>query len=636
MGTPKRFSGIRDRLSGLAGRMRGADSRSKLAAVRGRLALKLICGFAVVLALTVVIGWLGLNVADKASTTTNQVVHENLNELGDVTEADRLLSRNRESLLEFLIANDPLRRAGLETALADSDRTIEAFIAEEAEGSGAVPDETAVKHKEIVDRLARAWAEYTSRRDSQTLALVATGDIRAARETISGGVGQQYALVESALHQLEALERAAAGAKGVAAQDTLRRGRYQVIAGLAIAAALGLAVAVWLSGRISRSVGAVAGAAEGIAEGDLSRRVDVTTGDEIEAMANAFNSMAERLQAMVEADRAIKDALESAVREYSAFATAVARGDLSVRVATNGSRELSTLTDNLNNMVTGLGTMSNEVLRGAQSLGAAAGQILETVSEQSATVTEQSAAISQTSVTVEQLRASAEQAAQRALEVADQAQESVQVSADGTEVVSEIVRRMEDIKERVEAIAQNILTLSEQTQQISDVTSTVDDISEQSNLLALNATIEAARAGEHGKGFAVVAAEVRNLAEQSKQGTAQVRNILSDIQKATNSAVMATEHGLRVVEDGRGLAHRAGEAIRQLAHTIQSTAQSAKQISAAAQQQSLAVDQIAESMTDINQAAGQFVTGVGESKSAAQGLNDLAHELQALTEQYKV
>ena len=80
--------------------------------------------------------------------------------------------------------------------------------------------------------------------------------------------------------------------------------------------------------------------------------------------------------------------------------------------------------------------------------------------------------------------------------------------------------------------------------------STVNDLAEQSNLLAVNASIEAAKAGEQGKGFAVVAQEVRNLAEQSKQATIQVRSILNDIQKATNAAVMVTEQGSKAVEAG--------------------------------------------------------------------------------------
>jgi methyl-accepting chemotaxis protein len=82
---------------------------------------------------------------------------------------------------------------------------------------------------------------------------------------------------------------------------------------------------------------------------------------------------------------------------------------------------------------------------------------------------------------------------------------------------------------QVQEIARNILALSQQTQLVGDITSTVNDLADQSNMLALNAAIEAAKAGEQGKGFAVVAAEVRNLAEQSKQATAQAQTILSEI-----------------------------------------------------------------------------------------------------------
>jgi methyl-accepting chemotaxis protein len=195
---------------------------------------------------------------------------------------------------------------------------------------------------------------------------------------------------------------------------------------------------------------------------------------------------------------------------------------------------------------------------------------------------------------------------------------------------------MEEIRERVETIAQDILALSEQTQQIGEITATVDDLAEQSNLLALNATIEAARAGEQGRGFAVVAAEVRNLAEQSKQGTGQVRAILSDIQKATNEAVLATEQGIKEVERGRGRAQRAGEVIGQLGGTVRDTAQSAQQIAASAHEQRVAVDQIAVAMREIDQATSQFVSGASGSRSAAENLGDLARQLQTLTERYRV
>jgi methyl-accepting chemotaxis protein len=340
--------------------------------------------------------------------------------------------------------------------------------------------------------------------------------------------------------------------------------------------------------------------------------------------------------AMVALAFLISAAVVRRLRGYSAFAGRVAGGDLTARVAADGAPELRELRGHLNDMAENLRQLSTEVKGGAHSVGAAATEILATVSEQGSSLTEQSAAISQTSATAEELRAAAEHTAGRAREVAERAQAAARASDEGTEVVDGIVAGMEEIRERVEAIAQDILALSEQTQQIGEITATVDDLAEQSNLLALNATIEAARAGEQGRGFAVVAAEVRNLAEQSKQGTGQVRAILSEIQKATNEAVLATEQGIKVVERGRGRAQRAGEVIGQLGDTVRDTAQAAQQIAASAHEQRVAVDQIAVAMREINQATSQFVSGASDSRNAAEGLGDLARELQNLTERYQV
>ena len=81
------------------------------------------------------------------------------------------------------------------------------------------------------------------------------------------------------------------------------------------------------------------------------------------------------------------------------------------------------------------------------------------------------------------------------------------------------------------------------TQAAGDIIASVNDLAEQSNLLSVNASIEAAKAGEHGKGFAVVAQEVKSLAEQSKQAVAQVRTMLGEIQKASQTAVQAAAGG---------------------------------------------------------------------------------------------
>jgi methyl-accepting chemotaxis protein len=202
--------------------------------------------------------------------------------------------------------------------------------------------------------------------------------------------------------------------------------------------------------------------------------------------------------------------------------------------------------------------------------------------------------------------------------------------------VQETIGSMAHIKERVEGIAENILALSEQTQQIGEIIATVNDIAAQSNILALNASVEAARAGEHGKGFAVVAAEVRNLAEQSKQATAQVRAILSDVQNGINATVMATEEGTKVVDAGVGLAAQTREVIVQLAGVIDESAQAAMQMVAGGRQQASGIEQIVLAMQNINQATVQSLASTRQAEKAAQDLNDLAGTLTETVEQYQL
>jgi methyl-accepting chemotaxis protein len=202
--------------------------------------------------------------------------------------------------------------------------------------------------------------------------------------------------------------------------------------------------------------------------------------------------------------------------------------------------------------------------------------------------------------------------------------------------VEEAIASLGEIKGQVEGIAENILALSEQMLQIREIITTVGDIAAQSNILALNASVEAARAGEYGKGFAVVAAEVRSLAEQSKQATAQVTAILRDIQDATNTTVMATEEGTKGVDEGVRLAAWAGEAIRRLAGVIEESAQGATQMVAGGRQQASGVEQMAVAMQSINQATVQNLASTREAEKAARELNDLARSLTEIVEQYQL
>ena len=336
------------------------------------------------------------------------------------------------------------------------------------------------------------------------------------------------------------------------------------------------------------------------------------------------------------AERDSREVLQAAVRNYSLFAARVADGDLTATVAAARSDDLGELSTSLNTMVGGLAEISGQIQGGVQEIAASTEQILSSVSRHTASAAQQSAAISETSATINELRSAADDTAQRARDVAHQAGESVHVSDEGDEAVAAIASAMGEIRSRVDGMAEEILTLSDRTLQIGVITQTVNELADRSKLLALNASIEAARAGEHGRGFAVVAEQVRGLAEQSKAATAQVETILSDVKEASSAAVAASAQGTKVVDEGLRLTARAGEGIRSLSDTIRAASHAAEQIAASAHQQSVGMDQIAEAMSDIDAGTSQFLEGARQSQLAAEGLNDFAAKLTALTERYRV
>jgi methyl-accepting chemotaxis protein len=164
----------------------------------------------------------------------------------------------------------------------------------------------------------------------------------------------------------------------------------------------------------------------------------------------------------------------------------------------------------------------------------------------------------------------------------------------------------------------------------------VSELADQSNLLALNAAIEAARAGEQGKSFAVVAQHVRDLAERAKAATEQVREILSEIQKATNAAVLVTEEGTKGVETGAKLAGQAGQVIHRIAAEVETGAQANVQMAAAAQQQTAGMEQIGQAMGSIQQATSQALASTRQAERAAQDLHTLAQSLQRTIAAYRL
>jgi methyl-accepting chemotaxis protein len=392
---------------------------------------------------------------------------------------------------------------------------------------------------------------------------------------------------------------------------------YTIILGTSAAVVLLILTGLLIARNISVPLRAISGAATKIAAGELT--VNVSSNgrtDEVGVLAKTFSRMTTSLQ------------------EMATVAGQIAAGDLRVQVKPQSERDV--LGNAFFAMVQNLRQATSELSEGVNVLASSCSEILASTSQVASGVAEIGTAIAETASTIEEVKQTAHVSSQKAKSVSEIAQRATQTAQEGKRSVEATLEGMKRIQAQMGSIAESVVKLSEQSQAIGEIIATVNDLADQSNLLAVNAAIEAAKAGEHGRGFAVVAQEVKNLAEQSKQATKQVRGILGDIQKATSAAVLATEQGDKAVDAGVKQSTEAGESIRLLADGIIESARTAMQIAASSQQQLIGTDQVAIAMENIREASLQNVAGTKQAEAAAQSLHELGQRLKRLAGQYAV
>lgn len=393
---------------------------------------------------------------------------------------------------------------------------------------------------------------------------------------------------------------------------------------------VGVLLAFLLARLIARPIERLHATAEEIAAGHLDRRAPEGGPSELASLAAAINAMAQALQSRIEGEQTARAAIERTVTDYGRFAERVAAGDFSAEVAVDNAGDLERLGHGLNAMSRALGLLVGEIKAATAQLGSATAEILAATSQQAAATTEEAAAVRQMAASVHELRQAGESVARRTQTVLDMAQKTEAIAETGLQSVEEAIRSTETGRQRLETLAERVMGFSERTHEIAEINATVGELAEKSNLLAVNASIEAAKAGEAGRGFAVVANEVKELAEQSKAATAQVRRIIADIQRSAQAAVIAAEQHAKAADATVTTSRQSGAAISSLAGRITEASQAARQNLVAAEQQQAGIEQIALAVDNIEASSAQTVSATTQVEQSARSLHDLALTLEAI------
>jgi len=329
---------------------------------------------------------------------------------------------------------------------------------------------------------------------------------------------------------------------------------------------------------------------------------------------------------------AIKRRLAQAIQ----VASAIAAGRLDAKIDTGNQDEIGALLRALDDMQTQLRQMIVEIKSGAQQLLEMASSVAGTSDKLSVAARDQSQSAGSMAAAVEELTVSITHVASNASEAHGISSDSGKQSVEGGEVLKRTLVNVEQIATTVQASAAEVDELGRSIDEISTIVNVIKSIADQTNLLALNAAIEAARAGEHGPGFAVVADEVRQLAQRTASSTSEIGQMIAKVQGSTQRVVKQMAVGLDQANSGLTLAQSAGTVIELIGEGSTRIVSAVDQISAALHQQSAASQDVARSVESIAHMAQTNSEAVDQVSRNAASIKDLANSLEQQVARFKL
>lgn len=406
------------------------------------------------------------------------------------------------------------------------------------------------------------------------------------------------------------------------------------LVGLGVLLLAGFAVSQFLK-RFLKPIDQLAGTVSAVAAGNSDARSRLTVNDEIGDLGRSFDSLLDERIATLEAAKKENEQLNNSVIALLQTVFQLSNRDLTVRAPVT--------TDVV-------GTVSSSVNQLADETGktlADVRDVADRVRSTSESVRERSLQVEQAA---EQERQSLESMAQTLVKTTDQllrvaslsqrsssaAEQAVGATQSAMTAVEGTVRGMDALRESISEMEKRFKRLGERSQEITTAVALVNTIAERTHVLALNASMQAATAGEAGRGFAVVAEEVQRLSESSRQATAQISQLVNNIQGETNETVFTVNRLISEVVKQSDLAQEAGMQMAQSRMTTEELVESVKQIATLAQNQNELANALQQSVSDLAEGTTRTSEAIASQSQSTELLVEFSQRLNTAVGQFKL
>ncbi len=372
-----------------------------------------------------------------------------------------------------------------------------------------------------------------------------------------------------------------------------------------------------------------------IAKGDTNARAKMSSRDEISMVANSMNNMLDNIVRLIQETQSQRDLLQSQVEKLVSEVSGVGDGDLRIQAEVSADA-LGVLADSFNYMVEELGSLVVRVKMVANEVNDSTVTILDSMTQLVESGDGQIAQINDAAVEVERVSSSSSQVAERARVLFDVARDARQDAQVGRQAVQQAVEGMGRINENVLLTSSKVHELGERSREIDEIVTVINSISHQTNRLALDAAIQAAMAGENGKGFGAVAADIRRLAERSKEQVSSITRIVRSVREEVNEVSISMQDTERETLSGTQLTQEAGSSLESIFTAVEQQAREIENINRVAMQQLQSSNATVQIMRGVSASTQQSSESTRNASANMERLTRLVQQLRSSVEAFKL